>query len=103
MRNLLILLRQLDIACATFKDAVVIVQCLDHVCARGVATMVAAVQETVVILVVNRPCVDCGRVTGCFCDWCYARDSMPREQWMERQKTPLCTTAVLYGLTARMT
>ena len=26
-----------------------------------------------------RPCVDCGQVTGRFCDYCYAKDRMPTE------------------------
>ena len=40
----------------------------------------------------NRPCVDCGQVTGCFCDYCNARDRMPNEVWSAGQGTPLCTT-----------
>ena len=39
----------------------------------------------------NRPCVDCGLVTGCFCDWCYAVDRDPDSHWMPGQHTPLCT------------
>ena len=38
-----------------------------------------------------RPCVDCGRRTGCFCDWCYATDRFPDEEWVTGQHTPLCT------------
>ena len=38
-----------------------------------------------------RPCVDCGLMTGCFCDWCFAAERSPKEVWAERQKTPLCT------------
>ena len=38
-----------------------------------------------------RPCVDCGRRTGCFCDWCYAIDRFPDEEWVTGQHTPLCT------------
>ena len=38
-----------------------------------------------------RPCVDCGQVTGCFCDWCYAKARLPKEPWEDAQKTPLCT------------
>ena len=38
-----------------------------------------------------RACVDCGRRTGSFCDWCWAADRLPNEQWVPSQKTPLCT------------
>ena len=38
-----------------------------------------------------RPCVDCGRRTGCFCDWCLATDRFPDEEWVPGQHTPLCT------------
>ena len=37
----------------------------------------------------TRPCVDCGSVTGSFCDWCWAHDRVPNEEWAARQKTPL--------------
>ncbi len=41
-----------------------------------------------------RPCVDCGRFTGRFCDGfddnCFAAIRVPSEQWCERQRTPLC-------------
>ena len=39
----------------------------------------------------NRPCVDCGRRTGCFCDFCLAKDRDPAGSWEEGQHTPLCT------------
>ena len=39
-----------------------------------------------------RPCVDCGRHTGCFCDWCYAKDRDPGDKWADGQHTPLCST-----------
>ena len=38
-----------------------------------------------------RPCVDCGRRTGSFCDHCLAADRLPEEEWVEGQQTPLCT------------
>ena len=38
-----------------------------------------------------RPCVDCGLVTGRFCDYCYAEDRMPDEDWAPGQMTPLCS------------
>jgi hypothetical protein len=38
-----------------------------------------------------RPCVDCGRKTGCFCDNCKAKDRVPSEKWADNQQTPLCT------------
>jgi hypothetical protein len=40
---------------------------------------------------VNRPCVDCGRRTGCFCDHCYAAVRDPYALWLPDQPTPLCT------------
>ena len=39
----------------------------------------------------NRPCVDCGLITGCFCDDCYAKDRDPDARWAKNQHTPLCT------------
>ena len=38
-----------------------------------------------------RPCIDCGLWTACYCDYCYAADRMPNEQWVEGQMTPLCS------------
>ena len=38
-----------------------------------------------------RPCVDCGRKTGCYCDNCKAKDRVPSEEWADHQQTPLCT------------
>ena len=51
-----------------------------------------------------RPCVDCGRRTGNFCEtlrqaghayWqggiCLAETWIPTERWAEGQRTPLCT------------
>ena len=38
-----------------------------------------------------RPCVDCGLYTGRFCDWCYAVERLPDEEWAEGQHTPLCS------------
>ena len=38
-----------------------------------------------------RPCADCGRKTGRFCDWCHAKDRLPSEEWADNQMTPLCT------------
>ena len=38
-----------------------------------------------------QPCVDCGLWTGCWCDYCYARERMPNSRWEPRQHTPLCT------------
>ena len=38
-----------------------------------------------------RPCVDCGLYTGRFCDWCYAADRLPDEEWAVGQLTPLCS------------
>ena len=38
----------------------------------------------------NRPCVDCGQVTGRFCDLCYAAERCPNDRWASNQMTPLC-------------
>ena len=38
-----------------------------------------------------RPCVDCGRLTGSFCDFCKAATRLPHEVWAPDQMTPLCT------------
>ena len=38
-----------------------------------------------------RPCVDCGRYTGRFCDHCFAKDRVPSEEWAANQRTPLCS------------
>ena len=39
-----------------------------------------------------RPCVDCGRLTGNFCDNdCPAEQWCPSEQWCDGQLTPQCT------------
>ena len=37
-----------------------------------------------------RPCVDCGRITGSFCDFCNGAERLPQERWNENQGTPLC-------------
>ena len=36
-----------------------------------------------------RPCVDCGRYTGRFCDNCFAQDRIPSEVWANGHGTPL--------------
>ena len=38
-----------------------------------------------------RPCVDCGKKTGRFCDYCKAADRLPDERWAHGQLTPLCS------------
>ena len=38
-----------------------------------------------------RPCVDCGLMTGCFCDYCNAKERDPAGDYAEGQGTPLCT------------
>ena len=38
-----------------------------------------------------RPCVDCRRPTGNFCDFCLAATRMPDLSWVENQATPFCT------------
>ena len=37
-----------------------------------------------------RPCVDCGLVTACCCNYCFAIDRVPTEVWAAGQFTPLC-------------
>ena len=43
----------------------------------------------------NRPCVDCGLVTGNFCDGiveeCFAALRLPSQEWATGQRTPLCS------------
>ena len=39
-----------------------------------------------------RPCVDCGRYTGRYCDYCLAADRIPSETWAPGQATPLCSS-----------
>ena len=42
--------------------------------------------------VFDRPCVDCGRYTGSFCEReCLAALRVPREYWEPGQRTPHCT------------
>ena len=38
-----------------------------------------------------RSCVDCGLITGCFCDSCTAVSRLPNEDWAKGQLTPLCS------------
>ena len=46
-----------------------------------------------------RPCVECGLVTGNFCDEleyqrgfkCLAEQRIPSQRWVEGQRTPFCT------------
>ena len=42
-------------------------------------------------MVLVRPCVDRGLMTGHFCDGCQAASRCPREQWADGQMTPLCS------------
>ena len=42
--------------------------------------------------VLCRPCVDCGKRTGRYCDRCFAADRLPKEVWAAGQRTPLCTS-----------
>ena len=39
-----------------------------------------------------RPCVDCGKYTGRYCDYCIAAARLPKEKWCKGQHTPLCST-----------
>ena len=39
----------------------------------------------------DRPCVDCGKKTGSFCDYCRAADRVPDELWADSRRMPLCT------------
>ena len=54
-----------------------------------------------------RPCVDCGRYTGCYCDGdelgisgrpCLASDRVPGEAWAVSQRTPLSAQTVIGGM-----
>ena len=40
----------------------------------------------------TRPCVDCGRYTGRYCDYCLAANRIPSETWAPGQATPLCSS-----------
>ena len=69
--------------------------------AQGEALEFLAVAEDANML--YRPCVDCGRLTGRFCDgyaddpknekWkeCYAAERDPKNEWAPGQRTPLCS------------
>lgn len=37
------------------------------------------------------PCVDCGRITGNYCDDCLAKHWMPNDKWSDTAQTPFCT------------
>ena len=39
----------------------------------------------------TRPRVDCGQITGGFCDYCMAAYRIPKEKWAAGQRTPLCS------------
>ena len=47
----------------------------------------------------NRPCVECGLITGRFCDeWefktgfkCFASERIPSLRWVQGQRTPFCS------------
>ena len=40
----------------------------------------------------NAPCVDCGRITGSWCnEKCLAANRMPNDHWSPGQATPFCT------------
>ena len=40
-----------------------------------------------------RPCVDCGEMTGSFCEnECLASARLPNDQWQKNQPTPHCTS-----------
>ncbi len=66
---------------------------------EGNAEHVQIHEELGVISVVTgpRPCVDCGLMTGNYCEtfqhpWrCYAAHWIPTEDWGEWQRTPFCT------------
>ena len=47
--------------------------------------------ETTTAMGLIRPCVDCGLMTGRFCDYCNAADRLPDEEWAPNQATPLCS------------
>ena len=43
------------------------------------------------INLLHRPCVDCDRRAGCYCDDCQAVTRLSDELWALSQQTPLCT------------
>ena len=71
--------------------------CFPHVCAL-LPAMAPSVPMTVTALAGSasslcRPCVDCGRYTGSFCDNdCLAQTRVPSERWTQGQRTPHCTS-----------
>ena len=58
---------------------------------RGIPMEVLTVAQEGQEGMLLRPCIDCGRWTGCFCDYCYAADRFPDEEWLPRQHTPICS------------
>ena len=38
------------------------------------------------------PCVDCGQITGRYCDYCLAEDRVEDQEWAPGQQTPLCSS-----------
>ena len=58
---------------------------------RGIPMEVLTVAQEGQEGILLRPCIDCGRWTGCFCDYCYAADRFPDEEWLPRQHTPICS------------
>ena len=36
------------------------------------------------------PCVDCGQITGRYCDYCLAEGRVEDQEWAPGQQTPLC-------------
>ena len=59
---------------------------MDNIEHRNLEVLCQAPQE-----VLYRPCVDCGKYTGRFCDFCLAVERVPSEQWANGQHTPLCS------------
>ena len=63
---------------------------------RGSALQVLAVVPENDPMILLRDCVDCGRRTGRFCDYCFAEDRFPKgdttgRPWACNQLTPLCS------------
>ena len=63
---------------------------------RGSALHVLTFAPQNDLTILLRDCVDCGRRTGRFCDYCFAEDRFPKgdttgRPWACNQLTPLCS------------
>ena len=49
-----------------------------HITVDGSEMEVLAAGDTEIL---NRPCIDCGLITGRICEFCLAEDRFPNEVW----------------------